>query len=259
MKHLLRDRKKPRSERGFTLIELLAVIVVVGILSALLMPVFGRIKGQAESTKCVSNLRQIGAGITLYVADHDGYLPGPLSGNLHAYYTAEDTLDPKKGGRLACFLQGYISPAVATGGGYSRSDVFVCPAFARQVKKVNENSLPLRRNTVSITGGGRYPFGSGAGTDDATPPQPLAALGAISGKTLSQIWAIQDLDGDIQNVAKDTHTPKWFPDHPVHPGTGSADHAADSAAIKSAHPGAYRNALFFDFHVGRLDLEGNPM
>ena len=58
--------------RAFTLIELLAVLAVIGILAALLIPAAGRVKGKANATKCQSNLRQLMMATTLYQNDHKG-------------------------------------------------------------------------------------------------------------------------------------------------------------------------------------------
>jgi prepilin-type N-terminal cleavage/methylation domain-containing protein len=62
-------------KRGFTLIELLVVIAIIGILAALLFPVFARAKAQAKQTSCLSNLKQIGSAITLYMGDYDDVFP----------------------------------------------------------------------------------------------------------------------------------------------------------------------------------------
>ena len=64
--------------RGFTLIELLVVIAIIAILAAILFPVFARAKAAAKQTVCVSNLKQIGSGIALYMGDHDDVFPHAL-------------------------------------------------------------------------------------------------------------------------------------------------------------------------------------
>jgi prepilin-type N-terminal cleavage/methylation domain-containing protein/prepilin-type processing-associated H-X9-DG protein len=60
---------------GFTLIELLVVIAIIGLLAALLFPVFGRAREQARASACMSNLKQIGMAMELYVHDYDDIYP----------------------------------------------------------------------------------------------------------------------------------------------------------------------------------------
>ena len=64
--------------RGFTLIELQVVIAIIAILAALLFPAFGTARAAADSTKCASNLRQIGMEVNAYINDNDYTFPGGL-------------------------------------------------------------------------------------------------------------------------------------------------------------------------------------
>ncbi len=60
---------------GFTLIELLVVIAIIAILAAILFPVFAQAREQARKTSCLSNVKQIGTGTTMYVQDFDEMFP----------------------------------------------------------------------------------------------------------------------------------------------------------------------------------------
>src|ERR1044072_7200814 len=64
-----------RTRRGFTLIELLVVIAIIAILAAILFPVFAQAREKARQATCLSNLKQIGTGVVMYVQDYDEIYP----------------------------------------------------------------------------------------------------------------------------------------------------------------------------------------
>jgi prepilin-type N-terminal cleavage/methylation domain-containing protein/prepilin-type processing-associated H-X9-DG protein len=62
---------KRRIHNGFTLIELLVVIAIIAILAAILFPVFAQAREKARAISCLSNTKQVGLSLMMYVQDYD--------------------------------------------------------------------------------------------------------------------------------------------------------------------------------------------
>jgi prepilin-type N-terminal cleavage/methylation domain-containing protein/prepilin-type processing-associated H-X9-DG protein len=60
---------------GFTLIELLVVIAIIAILAAILFPVFAQAREKARQTTCLSNQKQLGTAMSMYLQDYDERYP----------------------------------------------------------------------------------------------------------------------------------------------------------------------------------------
>lgn len=61
--------------RAFTVIELLVSIAIIGVLAALVTGGVVKVGEASKRTACLSNLRQWGSALQLYVADHNGFMP----------------------------------------------------------------------------------------------------------------------------------------------------------------------------------------
>src|SRR5262245_40148306 len=96
---------------GFTLIELLVVIAIIAILAAILFPVFAQARDKARGTSCLSNLKQIGTGLYLYLQDYDETYP------LNRFDIHGPDCKP-----LGYTWKDAVSPYVKSG------DVWVCPS-----------------------------------------------------------------------------------------------------------------------------------
>lgn len=61
-----------KAQGAFTLVELLVVIAIIAVLTAILVPVFLRVRENARRSTCQSNLQQLGMGLLQYAHDYDG-------------------------------------------------------------------------------------------------------------------------------------------------------------------------------------------
>jgi prepilin-type N-terminal cleavage/methylation domain-containing protein len=68
-------RARPNLPTAFTLIELLVVIALIAVLAGLLLPTLGRATGTARATACLSNLKQVGVALHLYLDENRNILP----------------------------------------------------------------------------------------------------------------------------------------------------------------------------------------
>lgn len=132
---------------AFTLLELLAVVAVIGVLVAILIPVVGAVRASARKAECVSNQRQVVTALRLHAAEHRDLLP------------VTNIQSGLPWTRTATFLS-YL-PAQqrgSSGSGKWEHPVLVCPA----VSKPSDGASGLEiRETYNASAALNGPNGSG--------------------------------------------------------------------------------------------------
>jgi prepilin-type N-terminal cleavage/methylation domain-containing protein/prepilin-type processing-associated H-X9-DG protein len=126
-----------KKDRGFTLIELLVVIAIIAILAAILFPVFARARESARRASCLSNLKQIGLGIMMYIQDYDERYPQRIVGSWGTRPYAIQN-DPTMPGHLFLTSDGAPTNHWVTWMDliypYTKStQVFVCPSVSDSI------------------------------------------------------------------------------------------------------------------------------
>lgn len=119
------SRISPGRTGGFTLVELLVVIVIIAILAAIAFPVFVKAKEYARISQCLSNLREIGGGVQLYLNDYDGCFPAAAPWGTRSYW--RETGDQKT---IQDLMPRYVHSAIVAepDGRIAKAGVFACPS-----------------------------------------------------------------------------------------------------------------------------------
>ncbi len=203
-----------RRLRAFTLVELLTVIAIIGVLAAILIPTVGSVRASSQDSRCLSNLRQTGTAIQTYISDNKGLLP-PVGHLTIAPYFNPDTRNFQQA------LLPYLSVAKSNSwaaDGKSYSPTLDCPGYKGAV---GGSVFSIRETVITSEGTSLIPWGR---------------LFDIGG-------------GQILMTRKPTK-------HSLVPPNAIAiiDRipAASDAHFNQPNHSGFQNALYFDWHVGRV-------
>lgn len=240
-----------RSKYAFTLIELLVTVSILAILAGLALTGMKAALIKAKSAKCVSNLHQMGIAITSYVAENDGYLPGPIYGAQVAWYRKWQT------GKFPILLESQLGSAV-TFPDYHKAAQLECPATIAASPAGNQSNnlmfYSYRTPGYLRTSEGKtildannqkiVPFGILDQPGLSDKPMRMVALYTVmagakvaSGEAappLSQLPALRDVD-QLDPLSVNGSGFNLLPLRPAH--------------------GNYRNTLYFDWHVAAEPIE----
>ena len=130
-------RARPIAKGGFTLVELLVTISIIAVLAGLLLAAVHASKARAVKIACISNLRQIGLALNLYVEENGFRMP---------HCTMAPGADPPVAGEESMPSIRDVLASHLDGG-----EVFCCPADPEKKYFLREG-LSYEWQSVAING-----------------------------------------------------------------------------------------------------------
>ena len=205
-----------RPASGFTLVELLTVIAIIGVLAAIMIPVVGSVRERAKAANCATNLRQTGVAIQTYISDNKGYLPPVGHLGIAPYFNADTR-------NFQYALLPYLSVAksgswsTSSLAGMSYSPTLDCPGFKGTAGK---SCFSIRETVTTADGEPLIPWGR---------IYQVGSQFLLTRKPTKHSLVPPNAEAIIDRIP----TP------------------ADAHVNQPNHSG-FQNALYFDWHVGRV-------
>ena len=192
--------------RGFTLIELLVVIAIIGILAAMVFPVFARARESARKAVCLSNVKNIALAMQMYLSDNNDALP-PWETNADAQDYFSNPRAPGGGTRCESCLPGefayranpYMRWPVILDEYVKNRDVWRCPSAKATQGATFIVGAPNWLQYYKDTEGS---WGSVADVEPCQFAWPRGWGGEVTDSVAQDRYAVSALTGDNTAVNK---------------------------------------------------------
>lgn len=220
---------------AFTLVEVLVVIVMIAVLASMSMLALSKAKQSAGAAVDANDMRQISSAVVMYASDHNDYLPTSSGGVSPTFSVKGYDICSK-----LCVYFGYENP----------KDGQFIPEFAASSWQTPANATtgPSMLTCVPAYAGTGRPSSITNPEEPFIRPMGYALNPKRDSMTLSAAMAIMtdpsrslicyEIDRQLPKLGK----PGWLSLVPE----------------KMAH-GSYRLGLYWDGHVGKFDINMNPM
>ena len=217
--------------RAFTLIELLTAVAIMVILAAILFPVFALSRDKARAATCLSNLKQIGAGVQMYLQDYNEEL---------FPYPGTDPSESRTGMAVAASDQPRMQWWNALNPYLKNYSVFACPSDPTDIS--NSRTSAVLKSSVELNG---TPFLRSYAASRAIEALPLSRIGDVA----STIAVTEKWDHDASGTAVGD---AW-----IEPFNGAYDDDAHSGTgVRMFHAGNRHqnlvNCVMLDGHAKAL-------
>lgn len=167
--------------KGFTLIELLVVISIIAVLMSILIPSLSRARKQAQSVVCLSNLKQMGQALQLYVQHNSNtFMPFYLE-------NFEESLDKIMWYNFIVPDRGSTKQKTEY---ISDPDILFCPSY--KVRPSKDLRYTDAKDYAFVIGEISYGISTGLTHDYSKPLWPVSLAKITSIKKPSQTVAVTD-------------------------------------------------------------------
>ena len=236
MKPVMRTHKYRghRHLAGFTLVEMLVVILIITVLAVLSFTGVTLMRKAAAAAKDTNTLRQISTCISMYAADQNDLLPGPLFSRQAPLYNNPVPSNPREWRRLSDCLATYM------GFDSPEKGEFIHPLAASWQTETAKTNVPAwyMQQKLVIGDGPAFktPWGKPApASNDERMPMKLSVV--LAQPKAARTWAMTEMD-QLHPAITDPGLKEGCPEGLAH--------------------GTYRLGVYFDGSVGKFDKNNNP-